>query len=349
MAPPKCADSRSHKSYSRYLYDNNFKKNPRFGENVDRLSSWLEFLLHPETHEYDREALVPVGRTGGGQPTGHEWREVPAPVHVSSGQVGVPQKETRSRSVLHEYVYSDFLDPLVAVSTQQVETGANLLAQATAAVSNIYWAGQKFAHELSNFPSEWKGTASAEAERFVARLEDVTTQLNLVVGALMNLLPKYGLVIKTTRINLDAAVKGLVDKFEEKFHTRADTDYSFDVLGFVVGVIAAAGVTYITGGAGAVIGTAMIAQAWSGTLSEAANNIFTQSDAEKKVAEIKGALWKDLAASYIQAVDDILRDAKAGMDHLNIEMAELAANFVKAVPTFDDSLPQLDEPPRQDG
>lgn len=228
MAPPEYAESTRHGRYHAYLDEHNFKDNPRFGENVDRLSSWLEFLLHPETHAHDREAFVPVGRTGGGGPTGYEWQEVPEPVARGGLHPGAPREETEFRSVLHEYRYSDFLDPLVAVSTQQVETGANLLATATAAVSNIYWVGQMFTHELANFPSEWKGTASVE----------------------------------------------------------------------------------------------------------------------EKVAEIKGVLWKDLAASYLRAVDEILREATAGINHLNAQMAELATNFAKAVPKFEDSLPQLDEAPR---
>ncbi len=200
MAPPEYTKSRvAHQRYRDYLNNReyHFKNNPRFTKNVDRLSSWLEFLLHPETHEYDREAFIPLSRTGGGQPTDYQWREVPEPVYFGSGQVGVPASESRFRSVLHEYVYSDFLDPILALSTQHVETGANILAKATAAVNNIYWAGETFTHELANFPSEWKGTASVEAQRFVARLEDVAGQLKLVVDALRNLLPKYGLVIKT--------------------------------------------------------------------------------------------------------------------------------------------------------
>lgn len=297
------------------------------------------------TNTTARRSSPSVGLAGG-QPTGYEWQEVPEPVCGSSGQVGVPATEVQFRSVLHEYFYSDFLDPLVAVSTQQVETEANLLAVATAAVSNIYWAGQKFTSELATFPTEWKGTASVEAERFVARLESVATQLNLVVGALRNLLPKYGLVIKNARINLDAAVAGLVDKFEEKFHTRAESEFSFDVKGFVIGMIATAAVTYMTGGVGVVLGTALVAEAWSGTFKEAANQLFNESEHEKTVAKIKGTLWKDLAESYMEAKDAILRSATDAMELLNAEMTELATNFATAVPKFEDSLPELDEAPQ---
>jgi hypothetical protein len=55
MAPPDHTDSGSHDRYSHYLAGHDLKDNPRLGANVDRLSSWLEFLLHPETHDYDRE------------------------------------------------------------------------------------------------------------------------------------------------------------------------------------------------------------------------------------------------------------------------------------------------------
>src|SRR5688500_5456714 len=59
MAPPTHSDSDRHDQYSEYLAENNFKDNPRLTENVDRLSAWLEFLLHPETHDRDREVFGP--------------------------------------------------------------------------------------------------------------------------------------------------------------------------------------------------------------------------------------------------------------------------------------------------
>ncbi|MGH3877358.1 MAG: hypothetical protein ACRDSK_10025 [Actinophytocola sp.] len=107
MAPPDHADSDSHDRYSDYLAGHNFKDHPRLGENVDRLSS-----------------------TGGTW----VWRERPGRMYNYDTGDG---EEFESRSVLHEYRYSDFLDPLVAVSTQQVERGNSLLALASAAVSNI--------------------------------------------------------------------------------------------------------------------------------------------------------------------------------------------------------------------
>ncbi|HEY0448925.1 hypothetical protein [Actinophytocola sp.] len=349
MAPPTYGDSDRHGDYHHYLVEHNFKDNPRLEANVNRLSSWLEFLLHPETHEYDREVYAPRGKGGGGQPLDYEWREESGPMYSGSGEVGRPPTEQYDfRSVLHEYRYSDFLDPLVAVSTQQVESGANLLAVATAAVRNIYWVGQKFTHELAKFPPEWHGQASVEASRFVSRLESVAEQLNLVVGELKDLLPKYGLVIKAARIDLDRAAGGLVDKFEDKFHTKSADGFTLDVAGLVISVIAAAAVTYMTGGTGAVIGTAMVTEAWSGTFKQAAEKLFG-TDKETTVGTVQGFLWKELAESYLKVKDGILRDATAAVNSLNSEMAQLAKDFKTAVPKFEDTLPQLDEAPGQDG
>jgi hypothetical protein len=340
MAPPNHADSDSHERCSDYLAGQNFKDNPRLGENVDRLSAWLEFLLHPDTHDNDREVYGPFESTGGTW----IWREQPGRMYNYDTGDG---EEFDSRSVLHEYKYSDFLDPLVAVSTQQVERGDSLLALATAAVSNIYWVGTKFTSELDNFPSEWKSPASVEAERFVSRLESVANQMNLVVGALRDLLPKYGLVIKAARIDLDKAAEGLVEKFEEKFATKSEDGFYFDVTGLVLSVIAAAAVTYMTVGGGVVIADAMVVAAWSKTFDAATGELFGESD-KKSLGKIEGTWWKDLARSYLDTTAQILRDATAAMGHLNKEMAQLAQNFKHSVPGFTDQLPQLDQAPNQD-
>ncbi len=339
MAPPDHADSDRHGSYSAYLDGHNFKDNPRLGENVDRLSAWLEFLLHPETHDLDREVYGPFESTGGTW----VWREQSERMYNYDTGDG---EEFESRSVLHEYKYSDFLDPLVAVSTQQVESGDSLIALASAAVSNIYWVGTKFTSELDNFPSEWKSPASVEAERFVSRLESVANQMNLVVGALKNLLPKYSLVIKAARMDLDKAVEGLVEKFEEKFAAKSGGSFSFDVTGLVLATIAAAAVTYMTAGGGAAIGEAMVVAAWSKTFDAATGELFDKKD-EKSLGKIEGSWWKDLARTYLETAAGILRDATQAMDHLNGEMTLLAENFAKSVPEFVDALPQLDQAPNR--
>lgn len=340
MAPPDFSVSGRHDDYHEYLEQHNFKDNARLGTNVDRLSSWLEFLLHPESHDFDREVHGPFEASGGVW----VWREQPERMYNYDTGDG---EEFEYRSVLHEYVYSDFLDPLVAVSTQHVEQGDSVLALATAAVRNIYWVGQKFTSELAHFPAGWTGGASDEASRFVARLESVATQLNLVVGDLKDLLPKYGLVIKAARIDLDRAVDGLVDKFEEKFATRSEDGFSFDVTGLVLSVIAAAAVTYMTAGTGAAIADAMVIAAWSKTFDAATGELFGEKNQEP-IGTIAGFWWKDLAKSYFGTVNDILRDATTAMNHLNTEMAQLAQNFKDAVPGFTDHLPRLDEaPPRQ--
>lgn len=339
MAPPKHTDSGSHERYSNYLAGHNFKDNPRLGENVDRLSAWLEFLLHPETHDYDREVYGPFESTGGTW----VWREQPGRMYNYETGNG---EEFESRSVLHDYLYSDFLDPLVAVSTQQVERGNSLLAIATAAVSNIYWVGTKFTSELDNFPSEWKSPSSVEAERFVSRLESVANQMNLVVGELKDVLPKYGLVIKAARVDLDKAVEGLVEKFEEKFATKSEGGFFFDVTGLVLSVIAAATVTYMTVGGGAAIGDAMIAAAWSKTFDAATGELFGESG-KASLGKIEGSWWKDLAKSYIDTTNQILRNATEAMGHLNKEMTQLAQNFNHSVPGFTDKLPELDKAPNR--
>jgi hypothetical protein len=340
MAPPDHASSDSHGRYSHYLAEHNFKDNPRLGENVDRLSAWLEFLLHPETHDYDREVYGPFESTGGTW----VWREQPERMYNYDTGDG---EEFDSRSVLHGYKYSDFLDPLVAVSTQQVERGDSLLALATAAVNNIYWVGTKLTSELDDFPSEWKSPASVEAERFVSRLESVANQMNLVVHDLKELLPKYALIIKAARVNLDKAVEGLVEKFEEKFATKSqDGGFSFDVMGLVLTTIAAAAVTYMTVGGATAITEAMVVAAWSKTFDEATKELLGDND-KRSLGKIAGYWWKDLAKSYLEAVDGIMRNATEAMNHLNGEMAQLAQNFKQAVPGFTDKLPQLDKAPNR--
>lgn len=336
MAPPDRDDQPRHGNYVGYLQDANLWDNPRLGHNVQRLGSWLEWLLHPEEHEYDREVQTP--HSGG-----PEWREERGPIEYNYGGPGNPEKaEYPSRSVLHEHWFSHFFDPLVAVSTQRVETGESLLATATANMHNIYWAGDEFTHELSNFPVEWKGDAAVEAERFVRRLESVAGQLNKVALEFIQLVPKYALIIKATRENLNQAAAELVEAFEHKFATKPENSFSLDILGIALAVIAAGAVTYMSGGPGAVIGKELVLAAWSATFTQASTELLKPGEKGK----IDGYLWKELAASYLANVDNILKEAKVEIDNLTAKITQLATNFESHVPEFEDKLPQRDKLPK---
>jgi hypothetical protein len=105
------------------------------------------------------------------------------------------------------------------------------------------------------------------------------------------------------------------------FATKSEDAFSFDVTGLVLSVIAAAAVTYMTAGGGGLV--------------------------EDSLRKIEGSWWKDLARTYVDTADQILRNATKAMGHLNEEMAQLAQNFKDSVPGFADALPQLDQAPNR--
>ncbi len=297
----------------------------RMRSNAEKLVSWVEWLLHPEEHDYDRTVIHYP-------PTG-DRREVPGPVYPPTDQPGTAPSDDQLRfeSVIEGYLAVDFLRAMAAVATQQVERESSLLVVGTTALWNLWWLGdQGMAGLSSNFPSTWSGPASAAANDSFTRIKNVAHQISKVAVDLRHVPARYAAVIIGLRDNANNAAGQLVEAFENRFaeHDRVD----LSTLGILVGALATASFMVATGGATAgMIVEAAVSSAWSGTLTSAVSAL------EGDDGALAGDGWREIAQSYMTAQDDMLTDAKKVMDELNGGVVALL-NLVKGDTLINDFL-----------
>jgi hypothetical protein len=288
----------------------------RMRSNAEKLVSWLEWLLHPEEHDYDRTVIHYP-------PTG-DRREVPGPVYPPTDQPGtVPSDDQlQFESVIEGYLAVDFLRAMAAVATQQVERESSPLVVGTTALCNLYYLGDEGMAALSsNFPSTWSGPASAAANDSFTTIKNVAHQISKAALDLREMPARYAAVITGLRDNANNAAGQLVEAFENRFaeHDRVN----LDALGILVGAIAAASFPAIVGGATAgMIVEAAVGSVWSSSLTTVVSALGDSANA------VAGNGWREIAQSYLTTQDDMLTDAKAVMDQLNGGVVGVM-NFVK--------------------
>jgi hypothetical protein len=289
----------------------------RMRPNAEKLTSWLEWLLHPEEHDYDRTVIYP--------PNG-EKREEPGRRYETGTTADPKGNELPFESVIEGWLAVDFLRAMSVVATQEVERESSLLAIGTAALYNLWWLGNDGMQGLTgSFPSTWSGPASSAANDSLDRIANIADQVGKIAQDLRLIPAKYAAVIMGLRDNANNAAGQLVEAFEHRFAEH--NDVGLDIVGILVGAIAAASFTYLTGGAAGLVVESAVGSAWSGTLSGAVGAL--KGDAGR----IDGNGWRELAQSYLSAQDDMLTEAKQTMDLLNGEVARLLSLLKNHGPT----------------
>lgn len=289
----------------------------RMGRNAARLASWVEWLLHPETHEYDRTVIYSDGTKR--EEPGTVTKANPTPGHFDP-------VELPFESVVAQYpLLEQYLDGMAAFSSQHVEWPNSALSQGAAALKSVWWAGNEHMMKLIHeFPDErdWSGPAARNARRFIGDMSVMVTQINKLVIEFTDIGPQYAVIVKTARDNFDQAAADLVTAFEGKFHNQEAPD-PIDVMGIALTAITAGAVTYMSGGlAGPIVGSA-ITSAWSAMFTEATTrlgNRIAQGD-------VSGPLWSDLARTYMRTQADMVDDAIAAVESVNKKIEELLGYF----------------------
>jgi hypothetical protein len=303
MAPP---DRDDHPRDTTPLNAAGIPEDSRMRRNAEKLASWVEWLLHPEEHDYDRTVIYP--------PNGDKVEE-PCRMY-RTGTANPKEIELPFESVIEGYLDVDFLRAMATVANQEVERGSSLLAIGTAALYNLWWLGNEGMTGLtSEFPSTWSGPASAAANDSLAGIKAVADQVSKIATDFRMMPAKYAAVITGLRDNANNAAGELVEAFESRFAEHDSVH--MDIVGILVGAIAAATFTYLTGGAATPIVESAVGSAWSGTLGGAVSAL--QGD----VGAFGGEGWRDTAKSYLVAQDDLLTEAKKAMDQVNGEVSRL--------------------------
>jgi hypothetical protein len=300
MAPPDRSDVPRNPEV---LTEADIAEDSRLRHNAERLVSWVEWLLQPEEHAYDRTVFHPDGRK----------QEEPGPVASVNDQPGTLPSDAQLpfESVIEGYQPWQFLHGMAAVAAPQVERPSSPLAQHAAVLRNVWWVGDRGIPSLvDRFPTiGWKGEASSAAFTFLLRLQTVSGQVNKLVGVLYGAVPKYAVIIKGVRDSLDEAAAGLVKAFEDKFSSRSKNGSSIE---FDVAIFAgiAAGAVALATGAGFVLPAAT--SLWSTLFSQATSDLLKAGK-----ASVAGVGWRDLVESYMHKQAQILTEARQEIDQLN--------------------------------
>lgn len=322
MAPPDRGDRPTDVDNTEYLAAVNLAENPRLGHNANLLASWVEWLLHPETHDYDRTVIYPDGTK----------RDEPGPVTKANPLPGNYEPvELDYESVIAGYYLSQFLDPMVAVSSQKVEGPDSMLSTGAAALKNVWWLGNEHAIALSaGFPvTEWTGAAATNAHQFVIELSDFATQVNKIVDEFHHTGARYAVVTRALRENLDKAAGELIAAFEQKFHEKPE-GISLDVVGIILSAAAAGAVTYMTGGAGLPLLQSAFTGAWSATFTQTFDDVLKRGSQ----GSVAGSEWRDLVETYLRTVADMVMAATEAMNDLNTKIVSLLRQFDAEVAEF---------------
>ncbi|GAB3436199.1 hypothetical protein [Actinophytocola sediminis] len=297
MAPPDRSDTPRD---SAFLDKAKISEDSRLRGNAERLTSWVEWLLHPEEHGYDRTVFHPGGRK----------QEEPGPVAQINDQPGTlpPDAQLPFESVIAGYQPWQFLHGMAAVANPQVERAGSPLALAATVLDNIWWIGDSGIQMLVDlFPTiGWTGEAADAAFMFLLRLKAVADQVNKLVKELHAVVPKYAVIVKGVRDSLDEAAAGLVKAFEDKFSSKPESEFSIDFDAAILAGIATAAVTF--GTAGGLVLTAAAASVWSGLFTDAAGDLL-----EMRKDSVGGYWWRDLVESYMHQQAQILT---AGTDEI---------------------------------
>jgi hypothetical protein len=313
MAPP---DRDEQPRDTSVLDDARIEEDSRLRHNAARLTSWVEWLLHPEEHSYDRTVL---------HPGGHK-REEPGPVAMINDQPGTLPSDAQLpfESVIEGYQPWQFLHGMAAVAWPRVERADSALGVGAAALYNVWWTADRDIPSLVDlFPTiGWEGDAADKAFTFLLDLQTVTGQVNKLVQELYSVGAKYAVIIKGARDSLDEAAAGLVRAFEQKFAAKPESQFSVDFTAAVLAGIAAAAVSFATVGTGALVTTALVTSTWSNLFTDVAGDALKSGD-----DAVGGYWWRDLVESYMHKQALILTAAQEEVNQLNRVITNLIGRF----------------------
>ncbi|GAB3469031.1 hypothetical protein [Actinophytocola sediminis] len=316
MTPPDRGESPRRPENVEYLAKSGLGQG-RLSANAGILASWIEWLLHPEEHDYDRTIIY-----------NDERIEKPHREYIMN-PTGDVHAERPYESVIQGYYISQFLDGLAAVAIQQVERPDSLLSAGAAGLMNFHYFGDSHIDALQqNFPTEdeWSGDARIAANTFFTEFATAANLLSKIAEDFSACGPQYAAIIKGTRDNLDAAAKNTADAFQHKFDTRAGSSISFDFVGVVLGTVASVASAFMTGGAATPLVYTSATALW-GALFSATTTGIKDAKVDHETRSVSGFWWKELAQSHLDVQEETLTAATAQLNTINQKLDSLLATF----------------------
>jgi hypothetical protein len=287
---------------------------PVFGHEGE-IAAWVEWLLHPEQHQFDRTIILPDGtkveHTGmlSKPKTGPDINGplVPDPIE--------PPEYYPFESVIQGCYTEQFFDPAQALSGQEIHDGSDL-SKAYEALNNAFWRNNEWNGRLMggfiDLQAEWRGGSAGNAGQFIGTVDDFTTKFTEIAKELSAVPIAYAAIIKTARDNMNGAMGKLVDAFQQKFYDR-NTPWEKILVKALVAITGAA-LTYVSGGTAAAAFSAGVATAF---------DKLVDSDG----GQVGGAKWREIVDNYFVAQMKILQDTRAEIEKLQANVVKLSGRL----------------------
>ncbi len=309
MAPPDRQPD--HGASARYGLDSGF------GHGAE-IAVWVDWLLHPEQHEYHRMYV---------------WADGTKEEYDRQSKLLEQEEHATTESVIRGLFVSQFFDPAQALSGQQVGDSSvmDLVGQG---LINASWRVEDWSLRLAggfeDVRKYWdNSTACTNAGDFLAAINTYAHKHAEITAQMAVVLLRYGSTIKAARKSLDEAMLKLVDAFHTK-HYASDIPWG-KIMAAGISVIAAAALTAVTAGAGTTAVAAAAASGMSALIDKVAGAAL-EEEKQEAIAEIKGETWRHTVDSFFHAQAEILNIAGAEIKDLTDRVTALKAELARLAP-----------------
>lgn len=309
MAPPDRQPD--HGAPARYGLDSGFAHGAE-------IAVWVDWLLHPEQHDYHRIYVYPNGEKEEFEIRSRLWEQ---------------ENPVTTESVIQGLFVDQFFDPAQALSGQQVGDSSIMDLVGTGLI-NASWEVEDWSARLAggfeDVRKYWDNSqACTNAGDFLGAINTYAHKHAEITAEMAVVLLRYGSTIKAARKSLDEAMLKLVDAFHTK-HYASDVPTG-KILAAGISVIAAAALTAVTAGAGT---TAVAAAASAGmsTLIDKVAGAALEEDVQAEIAQIHGDTWRHTVDSFFHAQAEILNVAGAEIKDMTEKIKALKGRLAKLAP-----------------
>jgi hypothetical protein len=281
---------------------------------VGEVAAWVEWLLHPESHDHDRMIILPDG-------TRVEHTSNVAVSQQGDRNVSLlpdlpqPTEYHPFESVIQGCSVEQFFDPALALSGQLFDDDSDL-SKVYQGLNDAFWKNNDWNGKLrggfEDLRAHWAGQAATGAGEFIGAIDDFMADFTEIAKEFSAIPIAYGAIIATARKNLNDVMGKLVDAFHHKFYARGTPGEK--VLVKALSAISGAALTYVTGGSAAAAFGAGLATAIDKALD---------SDG----GDVGGGKWREIVDSYFVAQMKILQDARSEIEKLEANVARLAGRL----------------------
>ena len=272
------------------------------------IATWVDFLLHPERHSYDRAEVYPDG----------------SKVEVAGLQVGSadgPEMPRPTESVIAGNSMPQFFDFAVALTGQSFGEGA-WSYYAFKALDDVRWRCDNDVGKLiggfEDLSKHWQGSASERAGEYLGAISDFMKDYTEIAKELCQVVLAYAGVISVARRNLDDVMGKFLAACEKKFNERQAPQEK--VIAIVLGAVVTGAMSVTMPGASVV---------WQSALTALLADVVKLAT-EEEGRVVGGDRWRTIVDTYFVQAHQVLNETREQFGQLDGRIATLLDRLARA-------------------